>query len=77
MYHACGQKVELEEYHNGYCAWYLTRVNGGAVRYCPRCGKRIRVEALIHPKNMPARGDADWLEYLDQQDTIASLQPIL
>ena len=74
MYHACGQRVELREIMVGYCAFFVKYVDGEAVRYCPRCGKRIWVESLIHPKDMPARDDADWQEYVDYQDTAALLR---
>ena len=76
-YHACGQRIELKEIMVGYCAWYRTLVNGRAVRYCPRCGKRVWVETLIHPKDMPKRDDSTWGDYLDYQQMIQDLGPML
>jgi len=76
-HHACGQPVELKEYHNGYCSWYLTLVDGQAVRYCPRCGKRIRVETLIYRTGTPQE-PAGWFEdYADHHDTLRCLEAVL
>jgi len=68
-YHACGQRVTLQEHHNGYCSWYLTLVDGEAVHECPRCGKRIWVETLIYTTETPQ--ETGWLaDYIDQADTL-------
>ena len=76
--HACGQRVELKEHHNGYGSWYLTLVDGKTVRYCPRCGKRIWVETLIYSHSPPVPIEDDWLAaYLDQQDTLRCLEAVL
>ena len=76
-YHACGQPIELREHHNGYCSWYIRLVDGEAVRYCPRCRRHIWVETLIHPDNMPRKTDATWGDYLDYQQMIQDLGPML
>jgi len=69
-HHACGQRVELEERHNGYLSWYLILVDGEAVHDCPRCGKRIWVETLIYSTETPQE-QTGWLaDYIDQADTL-------
>ena len=71
-YHACGQPVELHTHTTGYSSWDLTVVNGKAVRNCPRCGKRIWRENLIHPDDRPKLTDAEELErhkdHLENED---------
>jgi len=70
-HHACGEKVTLQEHHNGYCSWYLALVDDQPVLECPRCGKRIWVEALIYRRNNAPVFDTGWLaDYLDQADTL-------
>ena len=76
-FHACGQPVELKEIMVGYCAYFVKYVDGVAVRYCPRCRRHIWVESLIHPKDMPKRDDATWGDYLDYQQMIQDLGPML
>ncbi|HUV66387.1 MAG TPA: hypothetical protein VMW24_21035 [Sedimentisphaerales bacterium] len=74
-HHACGQPVTLQEHHNGYLSWYLTLVDGEAVRECPRCGKRIWVETLIYRDDAL---DTSWLaDYLDYQQMVRDLGPVL
>lgn len=75
--HRCGQPVSLEETTVGYCTRYLFVVDGQAVRTCPRCNGRIRVETLIHPDDRPVRDDATWSDYLDYQQMVRDLGPML
>ena len=76
-HHACGQPVELQETWRGYCGWYLILVRARPVRYCPRCGKRTGVESLIHPDDMPKKAESTWGDYLDYQDMVRDLGPML
>ena len=71
-YHACGQPIELHAHTTGYSTWDLTVVNDKVVRDCPRCGKRIWRENLIHPNDRPRVTDEEELEmhndYLENED---------
>ena len=76
-YHPCGQPVSLEETTVGYCTWHLTVVDGQAVRTCPRCNGHIQAETLIHPDDKPVMDDATWSDYLDYQQMVRDLGPML
>jgi len=76
-HHACGQPVILQETHRGYCSWYVPFVDGRAVRYCPRCGKRIRVETLIYRSEAPQEPVSWFEDYQDQHDTLRCLEAAL
>jgi len=77
-YHACGQPVYLKEHTTGHSTFFLTVADGEAVRYCPRCGKRLWVDTLIHPNDMPSLPESDsWLAYLDERDTLRCLEGVL
>ena len=76
-HHACGQPIELHEHTTGNGNWDLLVIDGQSVRYCPRCGKRIWRENLIHPDDMPKKTDATWSDYLDYQDMVRDLGPML
>ena len=68
-YHACGQPVELHAHTTGYSTWDLIVINGEVVRDCPRCGKLIWRENLVHPDDRPRITDAEWLEdHLENED---------
>ena len=76
-YHGCGQPIDVQEGTVGYSTRFVYVVQGTIVRDCPRCGKRIRFDALIHPKDRPVMTDANWSDYLDYQDMVHDLGPIL
>ena len=61
----------------GYSTGFAYVVDGQIVRDCPRCGKRIWFDDLIHPKDMPQKTDASWSDYLDYQEMVRDLGPML
>jgi hypothetical protein len=76
-YHPCGQPLDVEEGTVGYCTRLVYVVDEQIVSHCPRCGKRIWFDGLVHPDAMPKRGEATWGDYLDYQDMIRDLGPVL
>ena len=88
-WHPCGQEIHMREKMVGYAPSFVYLVNGQAVSHCPRCGERIRHHELLHvvaafcqecgaaTEGLPVcAGCISFLdsEYLDHQDTLASIR---
>ena len=72
--HPCGQPVTAVEHVVGYCPSFRFVINGKAVRYCPRCGKRIWYEHLEYYGLCAETVNFFDDEHQDEQDTLASLR---
>ena len=73
--HPCGQPVTAVEEMVGYCAMFRYLVDGEAVRYCPRCGKRIWLAHLQRREPLCAES-ANFLDVAltDHHDTLSSIR---
>ena len=76
-YHPCGQPVDVEEGTVGHSTRLVFVEDDQIVRYCSTCGRPITFDDLIHSNEMPQEPTGWFEDYVDHQDTIASLIPIL